>query len=58
MNMESKIECPGCGAIDIMLKDNLYVNGDIVDYFRCLGCGWKFTVQSSFDDEEFQDDDA
>ena len=56
--MEYKIECPGCGSIDIMHKGNLHVNGDIVDYFRCFGCGKKFTVQSSVDDEEFQDNDG
>jgi transposase-like protein len=56
--MEYKIECPGCGNTDIEHKGNMDINGDIVDYFHCSVCGKKFTIQSSVDDDEFQDNDV
>ena len=55
--MEYKIECPGCGNTDIDHKGNMDINGDIVDYFKCSGCSKKFTIQSSVDDDEFQDNE-
>jgi len=56
--MEYKIEWPGYGNADIEHKGNMDINGDIVDYFHCPGCGKRFKIQSSVDDDEFQDDET